>query len=418
MTEQEKIDKNLRIKESISATRSKRASQVCRVVTVKIQENKLNKVQKDFLKMCFVEAKWLYNYILNLSQNEDNPIFDLKYNDIDIVTHFDKDKNVLESKLTHLSSQMQQNVLSGILQNIKSLSKLKEKGNKVGQLKFISEYKSIDLKQHNVSYKIVSKNKVKIQGLKKPVKVNGLKQLDVYGNYDMANAKLLLKPSGYYIAFTIYTDKIENNPNKEKIGIDMGCQTSITLSDGRKITCLVEESERLKKIQRRINKSKKGSSNRWRLRKKLRKEYERLSNIKNDAAHKICHMLSEYKVYMQDEQLTLWKFKHGKKVQHSVLGRVKSWLINQEDTVVLNKFVPTSKFCHYCGHVHKELTEADRTFICPSCGVIEDRDIHAAENMIWIGENIIGVGRTDFKRVEFDEQVIQILKHEAAMSLA
>ena len=41
----------------------------------------------------------------------------------------------------------------------------------------------------------------------------------------------------------------------------------------------------------------------------------------------------------------------------------------------------------------------DRQFVC-SCGVSEDRDIHSAKTMIWL--NNVGVGRTDFKRVEFE----------------
>ena len=416
MTEQERINKNLRIKEAISATRAKRESQTCRVITVKIQDNKLNLTQREFLKMCFVEAKWLYNHVLDLSNN-DCDIFSLKYNDIDYVRHFDKDKNPLDTKLTHLSSQMQQSVLQGIIQNIKSLAKSKEKGNNIGSLGFISEYTSIDLKQKNISYKIVSKGKIKIQGCRKPFHVNGLKQLKDIEDFDFANAKLILKPSGYYIALTLYIKKQEKNPYKEKMGIDMGCQTSITMSDGTKITCLVEESERLKKIQRKLARSKKGSNNRWRLRKSLRKAYERDTNRKNDMAHKVCHMLSQYQIHMQDEQLNLWKIKHGKKVQHSILGRVKAWLFNQDDTVILNKFVPTSKLCTNCGNVHNELTEKDRTFVCPSCGYSNDRDIHAAQNMIWISENIIGVGRTEFKRVEFDREICRILKHEAAKSL-
>lgn len=416
MTEQERIDKNLRIKEAISATRAKREAQTCRVITVKIQENKLNNIQKEFLKMCFVEAKWLYNYILNLS-NEGKDIFSIKYNDIDFVTHFDKNKQPIDSKLTHLSSQMQQSVLQGIVQNIKNLAKAKEKGNVVGSLNFISEYNSIDLKQRDVSYKIVSKGKIKIQGCKKPFHVNGLKQLKGLEDVDFANAKLLLKSSGHYIALTLYIKKENKNPYKGKIGIDMGCQTSITMSDGTKITCLVEESERLKKIQRKLSRTRKGSNNRYRIRKQLQKAYEKDDNRKNDAAHKVCHMLQQYAVSMQDEQLNAWKVKHGKKIQHSILGRVKAWLLKQEDTIVLNKFVPTSKLCTCCGHVHNALTIKDRTFVCPSCGYSEDRDVHAAQNMVWISENIVGAGRTDFKRVEFDEAIRQILKHEAANSL-
>ena len=402
-------EKNMRIKQTYLETKARRANQCCKVFSVKIQYNKLNASQKETLKMMFVEAKWIYNHILNLSKNNDIDIFLLKYTDLNEIKHFDKDKNEINSKLTYLSSQMKQEVLTNIFTSIRSLNKSKKKGNKVGALKFISEYTSINLKQANMSYKIVGKNKIKIQGIKKPIKVNGLKQLNRFGNvYELANAKLLLKPSGYYIAITVYTDKVINNNRKikkERIGIDFGCQTSFTLSDGRKINAIVEESERLKKIQKRIARSKKGSNNRWKLRKQLRKAYERDVNKKIDMAYKLCSMLSDYQVIMQDEQIRAWKKRHGKKIQHSVLGRVKSILIKKEDTVVLNRFIPTTKLCRNCGYIHKEIKERDREYICPKCGVVYDRDIHAAENMIWIYENIIGVERTDFKRVDFEEQL-------------
>ena len=155
------------------ATKAKRLTQQCHVYTIKVQKNKLNTSQKNKLKMFFVEAKWMYNHILNLSK-ENTDIFSLTYNDLTEVNHYDKDKNLITSKLSYLSSQMKQDVLSQLITNIRSLNRAKTKGLKVGALKFISEYKSINLKQANVSYKIISKNKIKIQGIKKPIKVNGL----------------------------------------------------------------------------------------------------------------------------------------------------------------------------------------------------------------------------------------------------
>lgn len=412
-------EKNIRIKEAYLATKAKREHQVCRVFSVKVQENKLNSSQREALKMMFVEAKWMYNHLLNLSKDENIDIFSLKYTDLEEVRHLTKDKEDVVSKLTYLSSQMRQEVLTSIITSIRSLARSRKKGNNVGRLKFISEYNSINLKQCGVSYKITSKNKVKIQGIKKPLKVNGLDQLRRFGdNYELANARLLLKPSGYYIAFTVYTERDHSiKINKPKIGVDFGCQTSFTLSDGRKFNALVEESERLKRLQRRIVRTKKGSNNRWKLRKKLRKAYEHDINRKNDMANKLCSVLSGYQVIMQDEQLRAWKRRHGKKVQHSILGRVKTRLMEKGDTVVLDRFVPTTKLCRDCGFKNDSITVRDREFICPNCGVVYDRDIHAAENMVWIYENIVGVERTEFKQADFKENLSRFfenLRHEAA----
>lgn len=400
----DKLHKNKKIAESFAKTRSKRQTQSCKVITCKIQFNHLNNIQKETLKMMFVEAKWLYNHIINISKNIN--IFDLDYTDITNVIHFSKNKEEISSTLIYLSSQMKQSVFDGLKQNVKALSKSKTKGNKVGKLKFISEYNSINLKQKDVSYKIISFNKVKIQGIKKPLRVNGLNQLSK--EYDLANAKLILKSSGYYIAFTCYVNKNINNDksnNKEKLGVDFGCQTSLTLSNGDKINFIIEESEHIKRLKRKLSKSKKGSNNRYKLKKKISKLNEKVVNKKNDFVHKLLFELSKYQIIMQDEQLQSWRRSgHGKKIHKGVLGRIKQGLISFNDTVVLHKHVPTSKFCNRCGNKVK-LSQWDRVFKCPVCGYEGDRDIHAAENMIWFYENIIGVGRTEYTLTEFKENV-------------
>ena len=62
--------KNAKIARTRAATFLKRKGQVCRVYTVKIQENKLSSRQKDELKMMFVEARWLKNAILQMEQRK------------------------------------------------------------------------------------------------------------------------------------------------------------------------------------------------------------------------------------------------------------------------------------------------------------------------------------------------------------
>jgi transposase len=84
---------------------------------------------------------------------------------------------------------------------------------------------------------------------------------------------------------------------------------------------------------------------------------------------------------------------------------------------VLSKWIPTSKFCSNCGTV-LDLSLYDRNFNC-SCGEHSDRDVHAAKNMLWFEENIIGVGRTDYKPDKFKENLNSFfIAQEAAKSLA
>ena len=127
------------------------------------------------------------------------------------------------------------------------------------------------------------------------------------------------------MAVTTYQNKGGEQKYKPGIGIDTGIKTSVTTSDGRKFHVLIEESERIKKCQRLIAWRKKGSSNRYKAVKKLRRAYQKLISRKRDAANKIVH------IYMQDENLKGWhKGLFGRTVQHSVLGLLSSVRETQE----------------------------------------------------------------------------------------
>lgn len=87
------------------------------------------------------------------------------------------------------------------------------------------------------------------------------------------------------------------------------------------------------------------------------------------------------------------------------------------NTVMVNGYVKTMNVLFY-----------DNIFLDGKpCGVEMDRDIHAAQNMVWFYENKVGVGRTNFKRVEIKALVsealasgikLEFVKHEADMALA
>ena len=213
-------------------------------------------------------------------------------------------------------------------------------------------------------------------------------------NAEVANAKLLKKPDGYYIHWTVYIfkDKLPViQRSDEVIGIDFGCGTSFTFSDGHKEDFKLKEPECLKKLQKSLARKKryetgKKHSNQYKsVQKKLERKYQHLANIKNDKANKLCHRLQTYKqVVIQDENLRGWhKGGHGKAVQHSILGRVKAKLKTMENVTVLSRFAPTTKLCFHCGELHNEIRVWDRVFHC-DCGVCMDRDIHAAQCMVWM----------------------------------
>lgn len=402
LTEEQRLLKNAAIKQAMQATHNKRKSQICKTYTVKLQMSALSSKQKEQLTRMFLEAKWLWNDILNWSQSDEaNSPFNYV---ISKQVSVKMPNGTFESReLTTLHSQMRQEIQKQICSNIKTLAKLKAKGlQQPGLLRFKSEINKLHIKQLQKNFIRRGGHFVKIPNVSGDVRVNGLNQIPEFAEF--ACAELLRTPKGYYLSIVTYINKSDTSEKtkiSETLGIDFGCQTAFSLSTGERFSCVVEESERLKRFQQKLARQQKGSNNYRRTIHLIQIEYQKLTNKKNDYANKLVHKFLRYEtVVIQDEQLHNWhKSSHGKAVQHSVLGRVKAKLKLNNQVVVLSRWLPTSKLCINCGKIHNELKLWDRTFTC-DCGISEDRDIHAAKTMIWL--NNVGVGRTDFKRVELE----------------
>ena len=384
-------EKNARIKATLLATKERRKTQKCFVFSTKIDYRKLNKLQKEQLQMLFVEAKWVYNDITNHLESDKLSSWNDKKKSVMVKQ---KDGSFVEKSLLYFKSAMMQGLKSKVGDDLSSLSAKKKKGYKVGKLKFKSSCNSIPLKQFGHTHRIKSLRKVGIVGIKGDFRVHGLEQFADNPNAEIANAKLLKKPDGYYIHWTVYIFKNKLpciHRNDEVVGIDFGCGTSFAFSDGHKEDFKLKEPECLKKLQKSLARKKRYESNKKHsnqyksVQKKLDRAYQHLANIKNDKANKLCHKLVSYKqVVIQDENLRGWhKGGHGKAVQHSILGRVKKKLRTMDNVTVLSRFAPTTKLCFHCGEVHNEIKVWDRVFHC-DCGVCMDRDIHAAQCMVWM----------------------------------
>ncbi len=236
MTDEERLAKNIRIREKSKETKQKRKSQVCRVYRVKIDISHLNTEQRIRLKMLFVEAKRLYNDILTFMNDHDINDYDSKTS---TVQGLDKDHQPITHVLQYISSQMKQSVIQGLKDSMKAIAALREHNHKTGNLRYKSDYVSINLKQHRITYRFYDEYHIGIQGFKERIRIKGANQFWNILGLEFANAKLLNLPDGYYLAITTYQNKGgEKRKYKPEIGIDMGIKTTITTSGGKKYKVL------------------------------------------------------------------------------------------------------------------------------------------------------------------------------------
>ncbi len=406
-TEEEKA----KIRASKQATAFRHSSMDVKVYELKLVDRRLNKQQKEQLDLLFLEGKWFYNHILSEKKKREIPLNCVNPTSFKDVVKKDKDGHEVSYKLQVLPSHFKQTIHMRMISNEKTIRALVKKGlQKHGSLKFKSELSCIPLK--GMDWKFKNARKVWLMGVKGQMLVRGVEQIPT--DVEFANANLIKRADGYFLKVTTYQKRKEQENNGKEIGLDLGIKTSITTSKGEKIDISIEESDRLKKLQKELSRRVKGSNNRWKTVKKLRKAYQKQTNKKQDKANKIVHRLKAYsRIYMQDENIAGWhNGMFWKKVQHSCLGTVKSKLMALPQTVVLDKFIPTTKLCPKCHSIKNNLSLADRTYVC-SCGYQEDRDVHAAKNMISIAKSCFEDGfvptehreitLTEFKAAVADE---------------
>lgn len=386
-------DVKRRIAETQAATHARRKEQVCRVYDLKIIGNKLSTNQKEALTRQFLEAKWLRNDCLAHGING--------YKCGQTVQVKLANGTFEKRTLKLLGSSMKQSVINQLKLDRTNLAKSKAKGRKVGCLRFCKQITCIPLKAHGTDWSVKSATKIKVQKVPGYLRVRGMNQLPKGSEF--ANAKLVSRADGYHLLATVFVPKEEVQDEYVEgtaVGIDMGIKTTITLSSGEKINASVKETERLKGLQRKLSRQQKGSNRYVKTLALINREHQKMSNRRDDATKKVCaSLLKNEHVFMQDERISGWKssrgfVRGGRTVQHSILGRVKSRLKDHPRVTVLPASAATTQTCMCCGTKTKH-TPSERTYVCSKCGYTDDRDVHAAQNMVLMGIDLLPVERRD-----------------------
>lgn len=372
-------EKNRQIAESRRLTRNRRSKLQAKTIELGIDKT-YAQPHVEKIELLFLQAKWITNDIISHLGDNDLKSWNDKKKYVNV--RIGRDSEKYESRdITVLSSKNKQSLKNRIGDSLSSLRALKTNGYRVGAIKYVKEITSIPYNQLGNDFDIdVENRKLKIQKIGW-LKVHGLSQLPQ--DADIATGKLLKTPRGFVFHLTFYTSKEEYTFTPGSIvGIDFGVKTFLTLSDGTEFINSIPVAPRLKNLQRKLSRQVKGSNNYIKTLCSMQKCYHDTSHQKDDVANKIVSfLLNTYEIIViQDESLKAWKRLWGKKLHHSILGRVKKKLKDHPRVVVLSKWVPTTQYCPSCGGLNKHSLDK-RVYSC-GCGYSSPRDIHAAENMI------------------------------------
>ena len=223
--------------------------------------------------------------------------------------------------------------------------------------------------------------------------------------YVIKSGHVSIKADRYYVSVLIEipNNKIANH-SKEGIGIDLGLKDFAIVSNGKTYKN-INKSAKLKKLEKQLireqrslsrkyeNLKKGESTQRANIQKqklKVQKLHHKIDNIRTDYINKtIAEIVKTKPSYITIEDLNVSGMMKNKHLSKAVASqkfyefRTKLQAKCKESGIelrVVDRWYPSSKTCHCCGAVRKDLKLSDRIFRC-DCGYIEDRDFNAALNL-------------------------------------
>ena len=213
-----------------------------------------------------------------------------------------------------------------------------------------------------------------------------------------------IKAGRYYVSVLVEIPDVNiANSSNDGIGIDLGLKDLAVVSDG-KIYKNINKSARVKKLEKKLRREqrclsrkyenlKKGESTQKNIQKqklKVQKLYHKIDNIRTDYINKtIAEIVKTKPSYIAIEDLNVSGMMKNRHLSKAVASqkfyefRTKLKAKCDENGIelrVVDRWYPSSKMCHCCGAIKKDLKLSDRIYRC-DCGYVEDRDFNASLNL-------------------------------------
>ncbi len=228
--------------------------------------------------------------------------------------------------------------------------------------------------------------------------------------YVIKSGTVSQKADRYYVSVLIDTSETEKPQlNDFGLGIDLGIKDFAIISNGI-IKKNINKTARLKKLEKQLkreqrclsrkyedlkkrNKIKKGNATRQNIQKQVLKVqtlHHKIDNIRTDYVNKIIAQIVKIKPsYITIEDLNVSGMMKNKHLSKAVASQ-KFYEFRKKleakckelgiELRVVDRWYPSSKLCHECGRIKKDLKLSDRKYIC-ECGYRSDRDFNAALNL-------------------------------------
>jgi len=221
----------------------------------------------------------------------------------------------------------------------------------------------------------------------------GSRDLHYYQLNQIKRVRVIRRCDGYYAQFLIdHTRKIDKELTGVQRGIDVNLENFYTDSEGGKVEnprFLRKDEKKLKRHQRRLSRTKKGSKNRAKARQRLGKAHLKVSRKRKDWVCKLAQSVIQLSDLVAIEDLQVRNMVRNRNLAKSIndasWSMFRQWLeyFGSIYGVPVIAVAPhwTSQDCSNCGEkVLKALST--RTHKCPYCGYEDTRDRNSAKNIL------------------------------------
>ena len=173
-----------------------------------------------------------------------------------------------------------------------------------------------------------------------------------------------------------------------------GSSSLATLSDGTVIANprhLKRRIKKLKRLQRVVSRRQKGGNNRKKAVRKLARLHRQITNQRHNTLHQVTTRLAKTKSVLVIENLNVSGMLKNHHLAQAIgdvgFSEFKRQLLYKANwygsrVILADRWEPSSKRCSGCGWVDEDLTLSDRIFHCEQCGLVLDRDLNAAINLL------------------------------------
>ncbi len=356
------------------------------------------KKQEQLINKTIGSTRFIYNYFLDDKIKEYKVTGKSKsaYDQIKLIPSLSKEYPFLK--------EVDSCALRNSLFNLEDAYKRFYKGSGYPKFKAKGVHESYKTNNIKSSYKGNNYNSIKLDLKNKTITLPKLKEVKIRGYRNKqiilgeVKSAVVKKDAGKYYVSVLIEEKLIKPAfvPKSIIGIDLGIKDLIVTSYNEKIENKIKlNTKRMIGLQRGLSRCKFGSKNRYKMKLKIQRLYQKIRNARKHMIHDITNKLIKENDIIVTENLDVKGMQKNHYIAKglnenpiSEIMRVLKYkaVWNNKKLIQIDRYYPSSQICSVCNYQNRKAKDLKlRKWECPVCHIEHERDYNAAVNIMFKG---------------------------------